>query len=255
MHRAVSRSRSWFGWQKSLLAVGVTGFGGIFGAEYLYRRRLNNSSYRKYAAYLQRRNEAINVAGGLLAANLLVFAAWKLPFFSLREFLNKNFLLSSELSRPFQAIPAALSHNHALHFLGNAVSFGGSTFFLYQSLDREHYAAHFVSCALFSALGSRLFRIWKNDPALSLGASGVTMGQLASIAVLNPNGIREGHARFDARVALAIGITFDIFGLLFSFNRLDHAAHLFGAAGGALYSFSLLAFREHSRKIENYLSN
>jgi membrane associated rhomboid family serine protease len=183
------------------------------------------------------------------ALQVAVFLAWRLP--DCIPFLSRHFLLSSErhtLRRPWTLLGACFSHMQPMHLLHNTVTLLQSGPVLQLVLGRAHFLAFYLLTGAAANVGSlllrRLQRPSQRRDVSSLGASGALYGVAAALAVLQPGrqfswwpAFWAPEVRLNAVQMLLANLALDHFSR--GRHGIDTAAHLCGAAAGALWMMAI----------------
>lgn len=177
---------------------------------------------------------------GVLAANLVLFGfcasrGGQLGFSVSNAVLyqmgaNVAPLLPSE---PWRLLTAAFLHADLLHLLFNCYA----TFVLGRVLEVHYGSARaWVLYFLFAVGGSgasALHQVLRDEVSLSIGSSGAVYGLiLMGYLYARSAPARLGSLEVQFRQWIVVGVVFSLF--LSSQASIDHAAHLGGAAAGAL---------------------
>ncbi|ODV93924.1 hypothetical protein PACTADRAFT_25076, partial [Pachysolen tannophilus NRRL Y-2460] len=187
----------------------------------------------------------------IIAINLAVFGAWRLPAFW--KFTNRYFLLEKNSMYSMSSmIGSAFSHQEFWHIamnmmclysLGSLVSVVGSS----------NFTTMYLNCAVLSSLASLAFPILARIPKFaSLGASGALFGLFGCFAYLFPKSqillfflpIPGG-----AWIAFLASMGWNLCGCLFRWGSFDYAAHLGGSVAGIYYGWWIS--EQSKRKREN----
>ncbi|XP_003747674.2 presenilins-associated rhomboid-like protein, mitochondrial [Galendromus occidentalis] len=170
---------------------------------------------------------------GILTVNGIVFAMWKVPRYS--DVMYKYFTHSPTSNKVSPMLLSVFSHQSALHL-------GCNMFALYSFMEvgvslmgREHFLATYLTGGVVSSLASHFAKLYTQNRAVSLGASGAIFSVVAYVCMKSPDSqlqiIFLPMLTFKAITAIKGIMAFDFIGLLSKWSLLDHAAHL----GGALY--------------------
>ncbi|XP_075985724.1 rhomboid family intramembrane serine protease rho-7 [Anticarsia gemmatalis] len=170
----------------------------------------------------------------ILAANVLVFGAWRMR--QLQPFMIKYFC--SNPSGSAKCLPMLLStfsHYSAMHLAANMYVLYSFMPAAVASLGKEQFTAMYLSAGVISSFASFVYKVLLNQPGLSLGASGAIMSVLAYVCVQYPDTrlsiIFLPMYTFAAGTAIKVIMSVDLAGVVFGWKFFDHAAHL----GGALF--------------------
>lgn len=173
----------------------------------------------------------------ILAANVLVFGAWRIR--QLQPFMIKYFCSNpSSISTGAKCLPMLLStfsHYSALHLAANMYVLYSFMPAAILSLGKEQFTAMYFSAGVISSFASFVYKVLLNQPGLSLGASGAIMSVLAYVCIQYPDTrlsiIFLPMYTFPAGTAIKVIMSVDLAGMVFGWKLFDHAAHL----GGALF--------------------
>ncbi len=188
----------------------------------------------------------------LIVPNVVVFGMWQLP--QLQSFMAQNFLHSVINPQVLPVITACFSHKSFLHLAFNMwglVLFGEH---IHNVLGREQMLAIYFAGGAIASLSSHFVKLAMRDPVPSLGASGAIFAIVAASCYYDPHTelrlMLFPFFTFTKHAALIGAAAFDTIGLLLmvlgkNFFKLDHAAHLGGAAFGYLYSKWLDPRKKH----------
>lgn len=160
-----------------------------------------------------------------------------------QKFLSQNFLLTSQyvsMGRYWTMLTSAVSHRDINHLLGNMFSLHAfSSVLIYAVRSPVHVASLFVGSALAGSIGFVLQQSNSSSGRYTygLGASGMVMGVGVAAAMLVPRAQMLIFGIVPARLWMLLGgyIAWDSFYLSSPQSTVGHAAHLGGAAFGALY--------------------
>ncbi|CAH2068534.1 unnamed protein product, partial [Iphiclides podalirius] len=176
----------------------------------------------------------------ILAANLLVFSAWRVK--SLQPFMVKYFC--SNPSGSAICLPMVLStfsHYSALHLAANMYVLYSFMPAAVAFLGKEQFVAMYLSGGVISSFASFLYKVALNQPGMSLGASGAIMSVLSFVCMQYPDTrlsiIFLPMYTFAAGTAIKAIMGVDFAGVLFGWKFFDHAAHLGGALFGIAWCY------------------
>lgn len=208
------------------------------------------SSWHRLSQWWHGLRESQQTMSLLIASNAVVFLAWQVP--RLRPTMNRLFLHSTS-SHPLTMLSSVFSHRTPMHLAFNMLALWSFGTILHDRLGREHFLAFYTTAGLGASLGSHLVKLWRRDPASSLGASGALFGVFGACAHI-PNVtvslIFIPFHSFALDKALPAIMAIDAFGLWRGWRSFDHAAHLSGAAAGyLLYPASTRYVWAHRRRI------
>lgn len=176
----------------------------------------------------------------ILAANVLVFGAWRIR--TLQPFMVKYFC--SNPSGSASCLPMVLStfsHYSAFHLAANMYVLYSFMPAAIASLGKEQFTALYLSAGVISSFSSFVYKVLLNQPGLSLGASGAIMAILSYVCVQYPdtklNIIFLPMYTFAAGTAIKAIMSVDLAGVLLGWKFFDHAAHLGGALFGIAWCY------------------
>ncbi|KAI1611301.1 hypothetical protein EDD36DRAFT_466252 [Exophiala viscosa] len=200
---------------------------------------------------------------GCMAASGVVFGAWSwsrnlfsVPGVSpqnqtsqkrmgMMNWLMTNFTSKTEdirKNRWWTMLTAAFSHIEPYHLMGNLFAFNTFTHYLiHTGITPVHYAGAIVGTAIIGNLAWLFHQARKEkvsgQPARALGLSGVVMGlgAAASFAAPRAQVALFGIVPMPIWAFMAAYIAFDTYMVDSPTSRIGHAAHLGGAAAGAVY--------------------
>ncbi|XP_045760919.1 presenilins-associated rhomboid-like protein, mitochondrial [Maniola jurtina] len=176
----------------------------------------------------------------ILAANVLVFGAWRVR--SLQPFMIKYFC--SNPSGSAKCLPMVLStfsHYSTLHLAANMYVLHSFMPAAIASLGKEQFVAMYLSAGVISSFTSFLYKVMLSQPGLSLGASGAIMAVLSYVCVQYPDTrlsiIFLPMYTFAAGTAIKVIMSVDLAGVVLGWKFFDHAAHLGGALFGMAWCY------------------
>ncbi|KAJ2946454.1 hypothetical protein O0L34_g12497 [Tuta absoluta] len=170
----------------------------------------------------------------ILIANVLVFAAWRVP--ALQPTMVKYFC-SNPAGRAvcLPMLLSTFSHYSPLHLAANMYVLYSFMPGAVAALGKEQFVAMYLSAGVVSSFASFLYKVAMNQPGLSLGASGAIMAVLSYVCVQYPDTklsiIFLPMYTFAAGSAIKVIMGIDLAGVILGWKFFDHAAHL----GGALF--------------------
>ncbi|KAF3183764.1 hypothetical protein TWF225_006221 [Orbilia oligospora] len=180
---------------------------------------------------------AITTIGGIIAANFVVFLAWRIP--PLWRILNTHFVQCPGDPRVLSLIGSVFSHHTLWHFAANMLTLFLIGTSLCEQVGRGNFLALYMSSgaiASFTSLTTNV--IMKRFHVFGLGASGAVFGVLGGFAFINPDTelyfvLLPLFTVKAATIATAMGV-WEFSALLFGWSMwMDHAAHLGGLLAGA----------------------
>ncbi|XP_039745074.1 presenilins-associated rhomboid-like protein, mitochondrial isoform X1 [Pararge aegeria] len=176
----------------------------------------------------------------ILAANILVFGAWRIR--PLQPFMIKYFC--SNPSGSAKCLPMVLStfsHYSTLHLAANMYVLYSFMPAAIASLGKEQFVAMYLSAGVISSFASFLYKVVVCQPGLSLGASGAIMSILSYVCVQYPDTrlsiIFLPMFTFAAGTAIKVIMSVDLAGVIMGWKFFDHAAHLGGALFGMAWCY------------------
>jgi len=189
---------------------------------------------------------------GLIAANLLVFGAWRIP--PLWGFMNRYFILVVATPKPVQFLGAMFSHQQVGHLLTNmgCLWFFGVRY--HDEVGRGNFLATYFSCGALAYLLSFYSFVLRGKLSIcSIGASGAIYGIMGAYLWLH----RFGYFKvFDmppepyrgvqglAWIGLLAGI--NITGWFSKSHMIDVTTHM-GGLGVGIAMASLIERRREAR--------
>ncbi|CAG9575766.1 unnamed protein product [Danaus chrysippus] len=176
----------------------------------------------------------------ILAANVLVFGAWRVRSF--QPFMIKYFCSNpSSIVKCLPMVLSTFSHYSALHLAANMYVLYSFMPAAIASLGKEQFVAMYLSAGVISSFASFIYKVISNQPGLSLGASGAIMSVLSYVCVQYPDTrlsiIFLPMYTFAAGNAIKVIMSVDFAGVLFGWKFFDHAAHLGGALFGMAWCY------------------
>ncbi|CAH4015167.1 unnamed protein product [Pieris brassicae] len=176
----------------------------------------------------------------ILAANLLVFGAWRVR--ALQTFMIRYFC--SNPSGSAVCLPMVLStfsHYSGFHLAANMYVLYSFMPAGIAALGKEQFVAMYMSAGVISSFASVLYKVMVNQPGLSLGASGAIMAVLSYVCVQYPDTklsiIFLPMYTFAAGTAIKVIMSVDLAGVVLGWKFFDHAAHLGGAFFGMAWCY------------------
>ncbi|XP_072936087.1 presenilin-associated rhomboid-like protein, mitochondrial [Epargyreus clarus] len=176
----------------------------------------------------------------ILAANVLVFGAWRVR--SLQPFMVKYFCSNpSGRAKCLPMVLSTFSHHSALHLAANMYVLYSFMPAAVAFLGKEQFVAMYMSAGVISSFASFLYKVMLNQPGLSLGASGAIMSVLSYVCVQYPDTrlsiIFLPMYTFAAGTAIKVIMSVDLAGVILGWKFFDHAAHLGGALFGLAWCY------------------
>ncbi|KAH3683964.1 hypothetical protein WICPIJ_005066 [Wickerhamomyces pijperi] len=189
---------------------------------------------------------------GLIAINLAVFLAWRIPKFW--RVLHRYALLQKDRQfNSLQIIGSAFSQQEVWHLAMNMLalySFGVS---LAQVVGIENFTILYLNGAVLSSLGSLVYPLLMRLPLVgaSLGASGALFAVFGCFANLFPMAkimILFFPIPGGAQVAFLGAMIWNIAGCVMRWGSFDYAAHFVGGCFGGLFGWYLKEKAERERE-------
>ncbi|CAH0722517.1 unnamed protein product, partial [Brenthis ino] len=173
----------------------------------------------------------------ILAANVLVFGAWRVR--PLQPFMVKYFCSNpSGVAKCLPMVLSTFSHYSTFHLAANMYVLYSFMPAAVTSLGKEQFVAMYLSGGVISSFASFLYKVMLNQPGLSLGASGAIMSVLSYVCIQFPDTrlsiIFLPMYAFAASTAIKVIMSMDVAGVVLGWKFFDHAAHL----GGALFGIA-----------------
>lgn len=176
----------------------------------------------------------------ICAVNVLVFLAWRIPRF-------QPTMLKYFCSNPASQIVcwpmllSTFSHYSGLHILANMYVLHSFSSGAVDRMGKEQFLGLYLSAGVISSFTSYMYKVFSNQPGLSLGASGAIMAILGYVCTQYPDTklgiIFLPFFTFPAETAIKFIVGFDLVGLIMGWKIFDHAAHLGGAACGIAWCY------------------
>jgi membrane associated rhomboid family serine protease len=197
------------------------------------------------------------MTGALVALNVAVFLLWHTIGRSGagEAFMAMNFLVSvRSLQRPWTLLLAEVSHVDPTHLLFNM--FGLWTFgrVVEAALGGRRLLSLYVVGGVVASLGHVLYGLVMNTATPALGASGAVSAIAVVFAAMFPRVrlVVNFFIPMPAAVAVGLFLLIDLFGVLNPRrDMIAHAAHLGGAAYGAVYYlFAVRPYWRHRPELE-----
>ena len=181
------------------------------------------------------------MTGTLVALNVAVFALWHTigRAGAGEAFMAENFLVSvGSLRRPWTLLLAELSHIHPAHLLFNMIGLWTFGRVVEAALGGRRLLSLYLVGGVIASLGHVLYGLVMGTAAPALGASGAVSAIAVVFAAMFPRArlVVNFFIPMPAAVAVGLFLLIDLFGLLNPRgDMIAHAAHLGGAAYGAVY--------------------
>jgi membrane associated rhomboid family serine protease len=193
------------------------------------------------------------MTGALVALNVAVFALWHTLGRSDagEAFMAENFLVSlASVRRPWTLLLAELSHIDPAHLLFNMLGLWTFGRVVEAALGGRRLLSLYLVGGVIASLGHVLYGLVMDTAAPALGASGAVSAIAVVFAAMFPRARLYVNFFIPLPAAVAVGLflLIDLFGVLNPrADMIAHAAHLGGAAYGAVYW--LLAVRPRWRRL------
>lgn len=176
----------------------------------------------------------------ILAANILVFGAWRIK--ALQPIMVKYFCSNpASGSKCWPMILSTFSHYSPLHLAANMYVLYSFMPAAITSMGKEQFLATYFSAGVVSSFASFFYKVVTSQPGLSLGASGAIMAVLSYVCIQYPDTqlsiIFLPMYTFAAGSAIKVIMGVDLAGVLLGWKFFDHAAHLGGALFGLAWCY------------------
>ncbi|XP_033637678.1 presenilins-associated rhomboid-like protein, mitochondrial [Asterias rubens] len=175
---------------------------------------------------------------GIVAANIAVFACWRIP--AMQFFMIKWFSASPASSAV--CLPMVLSTFSQYSFWHLAVNMYVLWSFapgIGMALGKEQFLAMYLSSGVWASFASYALKVATCKYHPSLGASGAIMAVLAAVCTQYPDSrlaiVFLPFITFSAGSALKFLIGMESMGVVMGWQFFDHAAHLAGLLCGCYY--------------------
>ncbi|EXJ92300.1 hypothetical protein A1O3_00850 [Capronia epimyces CBS 606.96] len=193
--------------------------------------------------------------GTLVALNLAVFAAWRVP--PMWTSLNKYFIITPALPYAFSMLGSLFSHQKFTHLLANMLTLVLFGLPLHEEVGRGTFVAIYLCSGLIGSFASLArHAVQRNWLTSSLGASGCTYGVVAANLYLHtdstfsimflPPDLAEKFS-FTGGTALAALTVYNLVRALGPVKRIDYVDHLGGIAVGIVAARWWKSNREKER--------
>lgn len=173
-------------------------------------------------------------------ANILVFAAWRIPRF---QPTMLNYFCSNPGSKSvcWPMLLSTFSHYSAIHLFANMYVLHSFSTGAVATLGKEQFLGLYLSAGVISSFTSYLYKTVTKQAGFSLGASGAIMAILGYVCTQYPDTklgiIFLPILVFSAGSAIKVIVGLDLAGVVLGWRIFDHAAHLGGAACGIMWSY------------------
>lgn len=178
-----------------------------------------------------------------MALNVLVYVAWQFALGDplLEYFMSANFLVSWEHLQSglvWTLLTSEFSHVSAAHLLFNLFALWMFGRDVEQMVGARGFMHLYIAGGVIASIGHALYGAVTGDMTPALGASGAAMSILVVSALVMPRRTLLLFFIIPLPAIVAVGgfVLIDIIGLLSpGGSMVAHAAHLGGAAYGAMY--------------------
>ncbi|KAK7905598.1 hypothetical protein LTR67_000321 [Exophiala xenobiotica] len=220
----------------SLLLVTVAVGGCYLYSQYWHRPKQSERLFPDVAL-------SFATIAGLVAINLAVFCAWRLPPFW--STLNKYFIIVPVYPYAFSMLGNLFSHQKFTHFLANMIPLFIFGLPLHEEVGRGTFLAIFLSSGLLGSLGSlaRLSALKTSITTTTLGASGCVYGIVAAYLWLHlddrfsilflPPDLADTLSFSGKYLLIGLGL-FQLVGSLRPIMKIDYFDHLVGMTVGVV---------------------
>jgi len=207
---------------------------GFYGKAGDFRHALNAWWNRLYAAE--------KLICGVIAVNVVVFVAWRIP--QLSELMTKYFMASPMAKATcWPMLLSTFSHYSSLHLFINMYVLWSFAPAVSAKFGHEQLLATYLSGAVVSSFASYVSKVARVSMVPSVGASGAILALVGIVGTSYPD-TRFSIAfvsqvfphSFSADAGIKSLIVLDTLGLLFSWRFFDHAGHLGGMLFGIWYA-------------------
>jgi rhomboid-like protein len=198
----------------------------------------------------------------LIAANTLVFVAWRVP--PAFRILNKYFLSVPGYPRALAIVGNIFSHQTASHFAINMIVLWLVGTPLHDAIGRGNFLALYLSSGVISSFVSlTAFTLRKNFVTSSLGASGAISGLIGAYLWIHFNDHfklifdifpPETLKGIPGYFLLGCVVSMDVYGLFRGWKvgtKFDHVAHLGGYATGIAAAEMIRRKAQEKRRLES----
>lgn len=231
-------------WQYENMRINIKKQGGFFEERFNNPFRRNPPSTQPKAgnwrnelnAFWNNLSEGHKVFAPILAINVAVFAAWRIP--AMRHVMMRHFC-SNPSSKSGNCMPmllSAFSHYSVFHLAANMYVLQSFSTPIVDSLGKEQFVAVYFSSAVFSSLCSYVHKVATGRAGMSLGASGAICAILGMYGTLVPDSLVQivflPMIQFTASTAIKGIMALDTAGIVAGWQFFDHAAHLGGVVMG-----------------------
>jgi len=199
-----------------------------------FRHRLN--------AWWNRLYPAEKLVCGIIGTNVVVFLAWRVP--QLTTFMTKYFMASPMAK--VSSLPMLLStfsHYSFLHLFVNMYVLWSFAPVASTKFGKEQFLATYLSAGVVSGFLSYVHKVIRCSMVPSVGASGAILALIGIVGTSFPDTrlsvafVNQIYPHsFSADAGMRAIIAFDLLGVLFGWQFLDHAGHLGGMLFGIWYA-------------------
>jgi len=196
---------------------------------------------------------AFSTVATIIALNVGVFVAWRIPLPLTWRILNRYFVSVPAIPHAASMLGSAFSHQSFSHLALNMVvlyCFGTN---LCEQIGAGPFVGLYLSGGVVSSLASLTYNVVRQRfNVASLGASGAIATLVGIYAVVNPDAqlyvIFLPFLALKARAFVTLLAMVETLGIVRGWTVLDHVAHLSGLAWGVAGGYALLA--EYRRRLE-----
>lgn len=209
-------------------------------ASMLQPRQKRAGSFRQHVnAWWNSLTEGQKIFVPILACNVAVFCAWRVP--RMQTFMYKYFSADpSQKSVCWPMMLSTFSHHSPLHLAANMFVLHSFCTGAVATLGKEQFLGLYLSSGVASSLVSHLYKVTTQFHGRSLGASGAIMAILAYTCFVRPDIqlsiIFLPQYHFSGDTAIKCLVMMDTVGMLMRWRFFDHAAHLGGALFGIFWA-------------------
>ncbi|KAI5852005.1 hypothetical protein BZA05DRAFT_398630 [Tricharina praecox] len=196
---------------------------------------------------------AFSTVATIMALNVGVFVAWRIPLPFTWRILNRYFVSVPAIPHAASMLGCAFSHQSFSHLGLNMVvlyCFGTN---LCEQIGAGPFIGLYLSGGVLSSLASLAYNVVRQRfNVASLGASGAIATLVGIYAVVNPDAelyvIFLPFIMFKAKVLVTLLAMVETLGIVRGWTIVDHVAHLSGLGWGVVSGYALLA--EYKRRLE-----
>ncbi|KAA8894863.1 hypothetical protein FN846DRAFT_972356 [Sphaerosporella brunnea] len=196
---------------------------------------------------------AFSTVASIIAINVGVFLAWKMPLPPVWRVMNRYFISVPAIPHAASMLGAAFSHQSLTHLGMNMAvlyMFGTS---LCEQVGAGPFLGLYLSGGVASSFSSLAFNVVaQRFGVVSLGASGAIAALIGAYAVLNPDArmyvIFLPFVALKAKTFVTGLALMETVGIVRGWRVLDHAAHLGGLGWGVAGGWVIV--EEYKRRLE-----